>query len=150
MNEIVQSMTAEINPPSKASLIVIASLWLLKASMKRVIGTASVSFLQSDGPRQDVLTKALSGAKTMSILLIKVAAATAIVLGLSVLAERLGPRLAGVLMGAPLGALISYYFIGREAGPEFVAAGTPYAAAGMTGTLMFTYAYYRTSSLVHK
>ena len=81
----------------------------------------------------------------MSILIIKVAAATAVVLGLSVLAERLGPRLAGVLMGAPLGALISYYFIGQEAGPEFVAAGTPYAAAGMTGTLMFTYAYYRTS-----
>ncbi len=79
------------------------------------------------------------------MLLIKVVAATAIVLALSVLAERLGPRLAGILMGAPLGALISYYFIGQEAGSEFVAAGTPYAAAGMTGTLMFTYAYYRTS-----
>ena len=82
----------------------------------------------------------------MSILFIKVFAVTAIVLGLSVLAERLGPRLAGILMGAPLGALISYYFIGQEAGPEFVAAGTPYAAAGMTGTLMFTYAYYRISA----
>ena len=81
----------------------------------------------------------------MSILFIKVFAVTAIVLGLSVLAERLGPRLAGILMGAPLGALISYYFIGQEAGPEFVAAGTPYAAAGMTGTLMFTFAYYQTS-----
>ena len=115
--------------------------------MKRVIGTAAVTrFLPfGEGPRQDVLTKALSGAKTVSILFIKVVAATAIVLGFSVLAERLGPRLAGILMGAPLGALISYYFIGQEAGPEFVAAGTPYAAAGMTGTLMFTYAYYRTS-----
>ena len=91
------------------------------------------------------LSRAISGAKTVSILLIKVVATTAIVLGFSVLAERLSPRLAGILMGAPLGALISYYFIGQEAGPEFVAAGAPYAAAGMTGTLLFTLAYYRTS-----
>ncbi len=48
-------------------------------------------------------------------------------------------------MGAPLGALISYFFIGQEAGPEYVVAGTPFAAAAMTGTLMFAYAYYRTS-----
>ena len=56
--------------------------------MKRVIGTAAVTrFLPfGEGPRQDVLTKTLSGAKTVSILLIKVVAATAIVLGFSILA----------------------------------------------------------------
>ena len=81
----------------------------------------------------------------MIILFIKIIATTVFVLGFSILAERCSPRLAGILMGAPLGALISYFFIGQEAGPEYVVAGTPFAAAGMTGTLMFTYAYYRTS-----
>ena len=81
----------------------------------------------------------------MTFLAIKIAFTTIIVLGLSVLAERCGPRLAGILMGAPLGALVSYFFIGQEAGPEYVAAGTPFAAAGMTGTLIFTYVYYRAS-----
>ena len=81
----------------------------------------------------------------MSILLIKIVATTAIVLGFSILAERVGPRLAGILIGAPLGALISYYFVGQEAGTEFVAISSPYTAAGMTGTLMLTYAYYITS-----
>ena len=81
----------------------------------------------------------------MIILFIKIIATTVFVLGFSILAERCSPRLAGILMGAPLGALVSYFFIGQEAGPEYVVAGTPFAAAGMTGTLMFTYAYYRTS-----
>ena len=78
----------------------------------------------------------------MSILIIKVATATAVVLGLSVLAERLGPRLAGVLMGAPLGALIDYYLSARGAPNSLPPAHT---LLGMTGTLMFTYAYCRTS-----
>ena len=81
----------------------------------------------------------------MFILLVKIVATTVFVLGFSILAERCSPRLAGILMGAPLGALISYFFIGQEAGSEYVVASTPFATAGMTGTLMFTYAYYRTS-----
>ena len=81
----------------------------------------------------------------MFLLVFKIASTVVIVLGFSVLAERCGPRLAGILMGAPLGALISYFFIGQEAGSHYVAAGTPFAVAGMAGTLMFTYAYYRTS-----
>jgi len=81
----------------------------------------------------------------VTFLIIKIVAAAIIVLGFSILAERVGPRLAGVLMGAPFGALISYYFIGHEAGPAFVAAGVPHAVAGLVGTLSFTYAYYRVS-----
>lgn len=82
----------------------------------------------------------------MTFLAVKIVAAGLIVLGFSVLAERVGPRLAGILMGAPLGALISYVFIGIDAGPAYVAAGCPHAIAGMAGTLMFTYAYYRVSA----
>lgn len=78
----------------------------------------------------------------MTILIIKIAAAGLIVLVFSIVAERVGPRLAGILMGAPFGALISYYFVGHEAGPAFVAAGVPHAVAGLVGTLAFAYVYY--------
>ena len=53
--------------------------------------------------------------------LTKAVIAGAIVLGLSAIAERLSPRIAGIVSGAPLGALISYYLLGIEKGINFVA-----------------------------
>jgi len=82
----------------------------------------------------------------MTFIAIKIVAAAVIVLVFSVLAERVGPRLAGILMGAPLGALISYYFVGREAGTDYVVASVPHAIAGLVGTLAFTYAYFRATA----
>ena len=75
-------------------------------------------------------------------LAIKAAAAGAIVLGLSVLAERVSPRIAGILSGAPLGALISFYILGVENGTGFVIASVPHAIAGMSGVLAFVAAYH--------
>jgi len=76
----------------------------------------------------------------------KIAAAAVIVLGLSVVAERVSPRAAGILSGAPLGALITFYFVGMEAGTDFVVASVPHAVAGMSGTLLYVYIYYRVSA----
>ncbi len=80
-----------------------------------------------------------------SVLLAKVLTSGGVVLGLSVLAERVGPRAAGVLSGAPLGAVMVYFFLGHEVGTGSVVAGIPNAVAGLTGTLGFVYAYYQTS-----
>ncbi|MBM08721.1 MAG: hypothetical protein CMF69_03985 [Magnetovibrio sp.] len=78
-------------------------------------------------------------------LLIKAAFAGTIVLILSVFAERLSPRIAGVISGAPLGALISYYLLGIEKGIGFVTASIPHAIVGIAGVLIFVITYYAIS-----
>ena len=80
-----------------------------------------------------------------TVLMAKVLSSGGIVLGLSLLAERVGPRVAGVLSGAPLGAVMVYFFLGLEVGPEPVIASIPHAVAGLTGTLVFVFAYWRAS-----
>ncbi len=76
----------------------------------------------------------------------KVLASGGAVLALSILAERLGPRVAGVLSGAPIGAVLVYFFVGHEAGTALVVASIPHAIAGLSGTLAFLYAYYLASA----
>lgn len=79
-------------------------------------------------------------------LLVKVLASGGAVLTLSILAERLGPRVAGVLSGAPIGAVLVYFFVGHEAGTGLVVASIPHAVAGLSATLAFLYAYYLASA----
>ncbi len=82
-------------------------------------------------------------ADILSILnIIKIAAAVAMVLVLSFLAERVSPRFAGVFSGFPLGAAISLFFIGYEIGPEFAGQAAVYSTAGLTAILFFDYGYY--------
>jgi len=80
-----------------------------------------------------------------TILIAKILLSGGVVLGLSLLAERVGPRVAGVLSGAPLGAVLVYFFLGLETGTDLVIASIPHAVAGLTGTLIFVYAYYHIS-----
>ncbi|NQV83275.1 MAG: hypothetical protein HQ494_05590 [Rhodospirillales bacterium] len=80
-----------------------------------------------------------------TLLLAKILSSGGIVLGLSLLAERVGPRVAGVLSGAPLGVVMVFFFLGHEIGTDTIIASIPHAIAGLTGTLVFVYAYYRTS-----
>jgi uncharacterized membrane protein (GlpM family) len=84
------------------------------------------------------------------ILIIKAAFAGAIVLGISMIAERVSPRAAGIISGAPLGALISYYFLGIEQGIEFVIESIPHAVAGMSGVLVFISLYHAVSSRIER
>lgn len=60
-----------------------------------------------------------------SLLLAKIATAIIAVVGLSLVAERVSPRVAGILSGYPLGTAIALFFIGIELGEPFAAASAP-------------------------
>jgi hypothetical protein len=67
------------------------------------------------------------------------------VLGLSFLAERAGPRVAGILSGYPLGTAILLYFIAVEQGIKFASESAVYAMPGLIATLAFLYGYFHAS-----
>ncbi|WP_129141733.1 hypothetical protein [Modicisalibacter coralii] len=58
-----------------------------------------------------------------------------VVLGLSLIAERVSTRVAGLLSGYPLGTAIALFFIGLEIGPDFAADSAVHTLAGFTATL---------------
>lgn len=76
-----------------------------------------------------------------ALLLIKIAVSIATVIGLSMIAEHVNPRIAGLLSGYPLGTAIALFFIGYEISPEFAAEGAVYTLAGFASTLMLTTGY---------
>ncbi|MEQ5774281.1 MULTISPECIES: hypothetical protein [unclassified Thalassospira] len=78
----------------------------------------------------------------MSLFFAKLAVSILVVLGLSMLAERAGPRVAGVLSGYPLGTAILLFFIAIEQGVHFAGESAVYALPGLIATLAFLYAYY--------
>ncbi len=79
-------------------------------------------------------------------ILVKAAWSAAVVLGLTFIAERVGTRIAGVLSGAPLSAVLVYLFVGKDLGVGYVVDGIPHAIAAFTGTLCFVLTYYWTSA----
>jgi hypothetical protein len=81
------------------------------------------------------------------LILIKALTAVGMVVMLSVLAEAVSTRFAGVLSGYPLGAAISLFFMGYEIGPRFAAESALHTSVGLIATQAFAYAYYRTSVL---
>ncbi|MBY6187723.1 hypothetical protein KUV89_13965 [Marinobacter hydrocarbonoclasticus] len=74
-------------------------------------------------------------------MLAKVSAAVMAVVGLAWLAEKAGPRWAGVLSGFPLGTAIVLLFYGLEQGPDFAAEAAPYGLLGLAATTGFALAY---------
>jgi len=83
----------------------------------------------------------------MSLFLIaKIGVTVGMVLALSLVAERVSPRLAGVLSGYPLGAAIALFFIGLEISPEFAARSAVYTLAGLAASQVFVYCYFVASS----
>ncbi|MFH1803653.1 MAG: hypothetical protein ABID63_02055 [Pseudomonadota bacterium] len=81
----------------------------------------------------------------MTLLFAKLAVSIGVVLGLSWLAERAGPRVAGVLSGYPLGTAMLLYFIGIEQGVAFASESAIYSMPGLIATLAFMYAYFQMS-----
>src|SRR5512143_1216786 len=78
----------------------------------------------------------------MSLFLIaKIGVTIGMVLTLSLVAERVSPRVAGVLSGYPLGAAIALFFIGLEISPEFAARSAVYTLAGLAASQVFVYGY---------
>ncbi|CBV41234.1 hypothetical protein [Halomonas elongata] len=67
--------------------------------------------------------------------LAKLLVSIGVVLGLSVVAERLSTRAAGLLSGYPLGTAIALFFIGLEISPSFAAESAVHTLAGFSATL---------------
>ncbi|WP_104205321.1 hypothetical protein [Billgrantia saliphila] len=67
--------------------------------------------------------------------LAKLLVSIGIVLGLSVIAERVSTRVAGLLAGYPLGTAIALFFIGLEISPPFAAESAVFSLAGFTATM---------------
>lgn len=75
------------------------------------------------------------------LVLAKVGAAVLAVVGLAWLAEKVGPRWAGVLSGFPLGTAIVLLFYGLEQGADFAAQAAPYGLLGLAATTGFALTY---------
>jgi len=73
--------------------------------------------------------------------LIKIALSIGMVVGLSIIAERSGPRVAGILAGYPLGIALALFFIGYEISPEFAARSAVFTQAGLIANLCLTAGY---------
>ncbi len=82
-----------------------------------------------------------------TLVLIKMSTAVVLVVLLSLVAEVVGTRFAGILAGYPLGAALSLFFIGYDLSPEFAAESAPYTSLGLIATQTFAYGYYRASLL---
>ena len=78
----------------------------------------------------------------MSLLLGKIFVSVFVVLGLSWIAEHVNPRIAGILSGMPLGAVLILFFVGIELGPQFAAESALYAIPSLVGTISFAIGYY--------
>ena len=66
---------------------------------------------------------------------VKLLVSVGIVLGLSMIAERVSTRIAGLLSGYPLGTAVALFFIGLELSPGFAAESAIHTLAGFTATL---------------
>lgn len=81
------------------------------------------------------------------MLFIKLFVSISFVVTLSLIAERVSPRVAGLLSGYPLGAAIALFFFGFEMGTDFAAQSAVYTMSGLAATQLFVYIYYRISTL---
>jgi len=77
----------------------------------------------------------------VSLFLTKIIVTVAIVLGLSVIAERVSPRWAGLLGGYPLSVAIVLIFIGYQEGEVFASQSAVHTLAGLTANLSIFAAY---------
>ncbi|MGC9324545.1 MAG: hypothetical protein ACP5G0_07340 [Desulfomonilia bacterium] len=78
----------------------------------------------------------------IGLIFIKVLITVVIVVGLSVIAEHVGPRVAGLLSGYPLGAAIALFFYGLEISPEFASESSIYTMLGLISIACFAFIYY--------
>lgn len=83
-----------------------------------------------------------------ALTLVKIGVAVVMVVGLSLLAEKVSTRIAGLLSGYPLGAAISLFFIGYEIDPVFAGRSAVYTVFGLIGTLAFVVGYQLTTGVL--
>ena len=75
----------------------------------------------------------------IDLLIIKIIVSIAVTIGLSLLAEKVSTRFAGILLGYPLAAAIILFFIGIEQGTSFAAETSIWAINGLVAELTFAF-----------
>lgn len=85
-----------------------------------------------------------------SVFIIKLLVSVFVVIVLSIIAERVNPKIAGILAGCPTGTAIALFFFGLEISPKFASDSALYNMIGFVGTLSFIYIYYKSSILFKK
>ncbi|MFH1055247.1 MAG: hypothetical protein V1744_04035 [Candidatus Altiarchaeota archaeon] len=81
----------------------------------------------------------------LCLLVVKLVVAVFAVVLLSLVAELVSPKAAGVLSGYPIGSAITLFFYGLEVGPDFAADSSVYNILGLVATQSFIYLYWRSS-----
>ena len=84
------------------------------------------------------------------MILTKICVAMFMVIGITWIAERGSSRLAGVLLGFPLGAGISLLFIGLEQGPQFASQSGLWTMQGLPPTLLWCLCYQFMAQRLHR
>ncbi len=83
-------------------------------------------------------------------LLAKAVWSAVVVLGLAFVAERVSTRIAGLLSGAPLNAVLVYYFVASDMGTAYIIESVPHGIASFTATLAFILTYYLASTRISR
>lgn len=83
------------------------------------------------------------------LLVLKIVLSAGMVVAITLIAERVSPRLAGVLAGFPLGAGLTLLFLGLEQGAAFAAQSSLWSIQGILALLGFCWCY-RAGALVFK
>jgi hypothetical protein len=81
----------------------------------------------------------------ISLLLLKLTVSIIVVLTISAIAERMTPRIAGIVSGYPAGVAINLFFFGYEISPGFASESALYTSVGLLATLSFVFFYYLVS-----
>jgi hypothetical protein len=71
------------------------------------------------------------------LFVLKISLSAGMVISITLVAEKLSTRFAGVLLGFPLGAGLTFFFTGIEQGPHFASQSAPWAIQGLSATLVF-------------
>lgn len=85
---------------------------------------------------------------TAFLFFIKIFLSSAMVAGITLIAEKGNPRLAGVIMGFPLGAGLALFFLGVEQGTGFAAHSALWSIPGTLSMLSFCLGYRQCSALL--
>ncbi len=78
---------------------------------------------------------------TLPLFVLKIVLSAGMVITVTFTAERVSPRLAGVMVGFPLGAGLTLFFIGIEQGPRFAAESSLWSIEGILALLGFCWCY---------
>jgi len=80
----------------------------------------------------------------------KLLVAVGVVIALSIITERVSPRIAGLISGLPTGSAITLFFIGLENGTEFASHTALYNMVGIIAMQGMLFVYYKSSARFKK